>query len=56
MGKMKDEMIKIHNDEIELYYKIKEVINLRYDINQKVTNILAMCRDFEYRHPINKSI
>ena len=56
MGYMKEEMIKMHNDMTELYYEIKNQINLDYDIDQKVTNILAKCRDFEYRHPINKPV
>ena len=52
MGYMKEEMIKVRNDKIELYYEIKKHIDSDLDITQKVDSILAKCSDFEYRHPI----
>lgn len=57
MSYMKEKMIKMHNDMTDLYYEIKEEMESKYDIDQKVSNILAKCKDFEYRHPLhNKPI
>ena len=49
MSKMKEKMIKILNMEKELYGYIEKTMQSDFGISQKVNNILARCRDFEYR-------
>lgn len=46
---MNQKLIEIQNMEKELYGYIEKTMQSDFGMSQKVSNILARCRDFEHR-------